>query len=134
MGEASRRKNLFQLPSAISRIRVDADIIWPGSDRALLQEVGDRAEGKRKALAAALGQVVLGEARCTICKMSLDGLDAFDGLVVAYMEVGGRRVPTSPWWIVCEHCVGQGHAEHIAGELIDQFMTEQGVTRIRFGA
>jgi hypothetical protein len=133
MGEASRRRGLF-IPSAVSRVRADADIVWPGADRDLLKEAGGRAEGKRKALAGALSQVVLGEAACIVCKAQLEGLDEFGGLVVSYLEVGGRRVPTSPWWIVCEKCVAAGHAEHIAGELIDEFMAEQGGTRIRFGA
>jgi hypothetical protein len=132
VGEASRRKGLFQLPSALSRIRVDADIILPGMDRELLQETSDRAAGKRRGLGKALSQTVCGEGQCIVCKRTLTGLDELGSVIAIYMEVAGRAAPGTPSWILCDRCTDAGHAEDIAGRLVDQYMEEQGLQRIRY--
>jgi hypothetical protein len=105
VGEAARRRRFWPAASTDSPApaRTHVDLIYPGQEKQLLQQVGGRAERCRRALGRALYDLCVGAGTCAYCDHKLDSLNALACVIVSHIEVRGRITP-SPSWSLCTDC------------------------------
>lgn len=105
MGEAARRRRFWpdNQTDAPVPARTYVDLIYPGNEKRLLQQVGGRVERCRTALGRGLYDLCTGSGTCAYCDNRLDSLDALGCVVVSHIEVLGR-ITQSPSWSLCVDC------------------------------
>jgi hypothetical protein len=117
-----------------SPVRTFVDPIQPGDEMKLLRESGIRAERCRRALGAALRDLVMGANECAHCHRSFESLDDLGMMLVSHVIVNDRAID-SPSWPICRSCVeapavGTTAAVLFAEKLVHEWMSKQGAHRL----